>query len=183
MPDLSSNSRKTLLHLAREAIRLYLEKRDSLPNPSDDPALAVKAGCFVTLHKHGALRGCVGTFESNRPLSENVIRMATAAAFQDTRFPPVDKSELNSIRIEISILGALKKMESISDLVLGTHGVYVKYGWRSGTFLPQVAVEQKWSKEEFITWCAREKAGLKPAECAKAEVYIYEVEKFGEEEA
>ena len=180
MPDLSSNSRKFLLALARESIRCHLESGDWPGIPAHDKEIEITRGCFVTLHKKGELRGCVGTFDASKPLVENVKRMAVAAAFQDSRFSPVTKSELGEIHIEISVLGPLVKMNSLEELVIGRHGVYVKLGARSGTFLPEVAVEQKWSREEFLMWCARHKAGLNVDEISKAEVYLYEVEKFGE---
>ena len=181
MPGLSSNSRAKLLDLARASIRSHFEGG---PVPVVDPAdagLAVKRGCFVTLRKKGALRGCVGTFDIAKPLAENVLRLATAAAFQDTRFPPLQKSELAEVRIEISVLGELRKMNSIEEIEIGRHGVFVRLGNRSGTFLPEVAVSEKWSREEFLAYCARQKAGLSPEEIGRAEVFLYEVEKFEED--
>lgn len=169
-----------MLTLARESIRLHLESGDWPEIPPHDRELEIGRGCFVTLHKKGGLRGCVGTFDASKPLVENVKRMAVSAAFQDSRFSPVGKSELAEIHIEISVLGPLVKMNSLEDLVIGKHGVYIKLGARSGTFLPEVAVEQKWSREEFLMGCARHKAGLSVSEIAQAEVYLYEVERFGE---
>lgn len=180
MPDLSSNSRRILLDLARSAIKTHLETGDY---PSFKPAFAdleARRGCFVTLRKGGKLRGCVGTFQSGEALYENVMRMAVSAAFQDHRFEPLSKNEIHDIRIEISVLGELQKVSGIDEIQTGRHGVYVRLGQRSGTYLPDVASEQKWDALEFVTRCAREKAGLKPAEIAAAELYRYEVEKFGE---
>lgn len=178
MPDLSSNSRKELLELAHKAIRTRLETGDILKYTPGNPELLLRRGCFVTLRLAGNLRGCVGTFEATEPLYQNVILMAVASAFQDSRFSPVQKSELESLEIQISVLGELCEMKSIQELEIGRHGVYVRLGERSGTFLPEVAVEQKWRPEEFIIYCAKEKAGLVPEECARAQVFLYEVEKF-----
>lgn len=180
MQDLSSNSQRLLLKLAREALENYLETGDRLAFQTDWPECNLKRGCFVTLRKGGALRGCVGTFNADLPLYQNLIRMAVAAGFQDTRFPPMTKQELGQVQIEISVLGELEKVHSFNEIEIGKHGIYVKLDSRSGTFLPEVAVEQKWSVPEFVTYCAREKAGLDPEECAFAEVYRYEVEKFSE---
>lgn len=180
MPVLSSSNREFLLALARDSIRVHLESGDWPQISPHDFELDKPSGCFVTLVKKGELRGCVGTFDAGRPLVENVKRMAASAAFQDTRFPALAKAELGEIKIEISVLGPLVKMNSLEDIVIGKHGVYVKLGARSGTFLPEVAVEQKWSREEFLMWCARQKANLSVAEIAKAEIYLYEVEKFSE---
>lgn len=181
MQGLSSNNRLLLLRLVREAIAHHLETGNILAFHTQEAELTQGRGCFVTLRKHGKLRGCVGTFDADRPLYENVLRMAVAAAFHDVRFPAVEKNELGELTIEISVLGPLTRMRRLEDLELGVHGVLVRYGLRSGTFLPEVAIEQKWSREEFVTFCAREKAGLSPAECAKAEVFLYTVEKFSEE--
>ncbi|MDP3919766.1 MAG: AmmeMemoRadiSam system protein A [Candidatus Omnitrophota bacterium] len=180
MLDLSSNSRSKLLELARESIRQHISTGDSLTFETSDPELTIKAGCFVTLRQRDSLRGCVGTFEPTKPLYENVLRMACSAAFQDVRFSPVSKEELPGIHIDISVLGEPFKMNSVDEIEIGKHGVLVQYGDRRGTFLPEVAVEQKWNAAEFITFCAREKAGLSPSECGRADVYLYEVLKFSE---
>ncbi len=150
--------------------------------PVSDPELLKKLGCFVTLKKRGALRGCIGTFTAQDSLADNVIRMAVAAAFQDTRFPELERAELDGLEIEISVLGELRRIQSLDELVLGRDGIYVRAGARSGTFLPQVATEQKWTKEQFVMYCAREKAGLSPKEIAQAELFAYEVEKFSEKD-
>jgi len=178
MPALSSNNRRQLLDLAVESIRTYLVSGSSPEFTTQDPALTQAVGCFVTLKKTGDLRGCIGTFERTVPLYQNIMRMAQAAAFQDFRFPSVEKSELDKISVEISVLGELKKIGSIEEIEIGKHGILVKLGNRSGTLLPQVAVEQQWNREQFVMCCAREKAGFSPREISQAEIYVYEVEKF-----
>ena len=180
MPDLSSSSRKKLLEIAREAIKNHLEAGNPAAVENFPEELKQLKGCFVTLKKNHELRGCVGTFDSKTPLCQNVPRMAKAAAFQDTRFTPVSHSELEQIKIEISVLGELQKIDSIDEIQIGRDGVWIKSGNRGGTYLPEVAVEQKWSKEEFVMHCAREKAGLNPQDIAKADIYRYEVEKIKE---
>ena len=180
MPGLSSNSKKILLGLARSAIKTYCLSGDHAAFRIEEPELQIRRGVFVTLHKDGKLRGCIGTFDQHRFVCDNTARMAVAAAFQDHRFPPVAKQELDYLKIDISVLGELEKVNSLNEIEIGKHGVYVKLGDRSGTFLPEVAVEQKWQVPEFVTFFAREKAGLRPEECAKAEIFRYEVEKFSE---
>lgn len=180
MPDLSSNSRKKLLEAARSAIRTYVETGDHLVLDVRDAELNLPRGCFVTLRKSGNLRGCIGTFDHSQPLSQNIPRMAVAAACQDPRFAPVSKTELPQIKIEISILGELEKITAIDEIELGRHGILIRYGSRSGTFLPDVATEHKLTREEFVMLCAREKAGLDPEDIAHAELFRYEVEKFSE---
>ena len=169
------------MNLARSAIKTYIQTGDHIHPDLNLPELSVPAGCFVTLHINGKLRGCVGTFAGSGPLGENVVRMAIAAAAQDTRFPPVTKEELEQIRISISILGVLEKVSSLEEIEKGRHGIYVRLGNRSGTFLPEVAVEQRWSVAEFVAFCAREKAGLSPGKCSQAEIFRYEVEKISED--
>lgn len=180
MPDLSSNSRELLLDLARRSIQMRLASGDTPDFKADAEEFRMQCGCFVTLWKDGKLRGCVGTFDRDTPLYLNVIRMAVASAIQDRRFPPVTKAELGRLIIEISILGELRKIDSIKEIETGKHGVYVRLGHKSGTFLPDVAVEQKWGPEEFVIQCARWKAGLSPEECASAEVFVYDVVKISE---
>ena len=180
MLDLLSTERKTLLQLARDSIKHYLETGDRLEANVRQESLTQKCGCFVTLRKNALLRGCVGTFSADQPLFQNVLRMSIAAAVQDTRFPPVSKPEVTELKIEISVIGETFPMTSPDEIEIGKHGVLVEHGNRSGTFLPDVAVEQNWNAQEFILWCAREKAGLKPAEIANARVSLYEVIKFSE---
>lgn len=180
MPGLSLNNQKALLEIARSAIKTFLATGDHEKNSAADPELTAKRGCFVTLMKDGKLRGCVGTFNDTDPLAENIARMAVAAAVQDTRFAPLTKDELAKVKIKISVLGPLEKVRSLDEIEIGKHGVLVQFGGRRGTFLPEVAVEQQWSVPEFVTYCAREKAGLGPEQCAQAEIYKYEVQKFGE---
>ena len=180
MPVLSLNSQKTLLQLARQAIQSRLggpsvNREEKLP-----PDFELPRGCFVTLKKHGRLRGCVGNFNAEQPLFDNVRRMALAAAFEDSRFPEVLPGEMGDITIEISVIGEFQKIRDPGELEIGRHGVYVLYQNRKGTYLPEVALEQKWSAEEMIAHCAREKAGLLPHEIPLAEIYLYEVEKFTE---
>ena len=180
MPVLSSNNQKILLDLARQSIQEYLATGNALQYQTGAEELLQPAGCFVTLRKEGHLRGCVGTFNRKEALVRNLLRMAVASAAQDPRFPPVSKPELDLIRIEISVLGPPEKVNSLEEIMLGKHGIYVKLGARTGTFLPEVAVEQNWSVPEFVMTCAREKAGLGPEEIAHAEIYRYEVQKFKE---
>ncbi len=181
MPELSPKTRQELLLIAREAIQTYLSTGSHLEYPGKpSEELLLHRGCFVTLKKNGELRGCIGTFDDSDELIHNLLRMSVAAAFQDPRFPAVGKQELDQIKIEISVLGPLERIDSIDAIEIGKHGIYVKNGRRSGTYLPDVATEHHMSREEFVMHCAREKAGLSPKECMTAELYRYEVEKFSE---
>ena len=149
--------------------------------PSALPAaLTTHCGAFVTLYKHSSLRGCIGSFETTAPLYSVVRDMAVASATQDFRFTPVHSSEVRDLRIEISVLTPKRRIASIDEFHLGKHGIYIKKGNRSGTFLPQVAKETGWTKEEFFGHCARDKAGIGWDDWREAELYVYEALVFGE---
>ncbi len=180
--QLNDQEKKTLLELARETIESYLAN-GSLPEAEEEkitPALEEQTGAFVTLTKKGELRGCIGRFNPDMPLYEVVQKMAVAAATKDTRFPSVLKGELKDIDIEISVLTPMKKIDDMEEIEVGTHGIYIKKGMRSGTLLPQVAKEKGWTKEEFLGYCSRNKAGLGWEGWKDAEVYTYEAIVFKE---
>ncbi|EGN56483.1 AMMECR1 domain protein [Hallella multisaccharivorax DSM 17128] len=133
-----------------------------------------KLGVFVTLTEHGKLRGCIGHFGEDVPLGMLTQEMAHAAAFEDPRFQPVSVEELDDIQIEISVLTPLRRIRSIDEFHYGKQGIYMRKGWRSGTFLPQVADEVNWTKEEFLGHCAQDKAGIGWDGWKTAELYTYE---------
>ena len=133
-----------------------------------------KCGAFVSLHKQGRLRGCIGHFGEDVPLHEIVAEMARAAAFEDPRFMPVTRDELDDIDIEISVLTPMRRIQNLDEFQLHKHGIYIKKGYRSGTFLPQVADEVNWTKEEFVGHCAQDKAGIGWDGWKDAELYVYE---------
>jgi len=172
----SEKEQKTLLAIAREAIWSVLHPKEKLTVVADDftDTLMTLCGAFVTLTKNGELRGCVGRFGTSQPLFEVVVEMAYAAAFEDNRFTPVTADELDELHIEISVLTPLQKIASVDEIVLGKHGIYIKKGMASGTFLPQVATETKWTLEEFLGHCARDKAGLGWGGWKDADLFTYE---------
>ena len=133
-----------------------------------------KCGAFVSLHKQGRLRGCIGHFGEDVPLHEIVAEMARAAALEDPRFMPVTKDELDDIDVEISVLTPMRRIKSLDEFQLHKHGIYIKKGYRSGTFLPQVADEVNWTKEEFVGHCAQDKGGIGWDGWKDAELYVYE---------
>lgn len=172
----TEEEKKQLFTIARNSISLMLnEKRRQVINPAEIlPGLKKNMGAFVTLRLNGKLRGCIGRFVSEDPLYEVVNQMAVASAFDDTRFLPLTKEEYRNVEIEISVIGPLKRIHDKSEIVLGKHGIYIKKDFRSGTMLPQVAVENKWSVEEFLGYTSREKAGLGWDGWKNAELYVYE---------
>ena len=157
---------------------------EAVPKPeSDEPILNAHCGCFVTLKNQGRLRGCIGQFTSETPLIELVADMAKASATSDPRFfaEPITADELEQLDIEISVLSPLKRTDNPLSLRLGVDGIYIKRAGASGCFLPQVAAEAGWSKEQFLSYCCAHKAGL-PADAWKdtnTEVYLFTAEVFG----
>ena len=185
-PDfsLTPGDKKELLDIARSTINQYIRTRKT-PEINPDgfsKTLLTPAGAFVTLKENGELRGCIGRFTSNEPLYKVIREMAVASSTQDTRFEPVSIKEIDKLEIEISVLSPMKKITSTDEIVLGKHGIYITQGYLSGTFLPQVATETGWSKEEFLGHCSRDKAGLGWDGWKDADIYIYTAEIFSENE-
>ena len=176
---LSEDERAALHLIARTTVDRAVrgEKIPSFSISSD--RLEEHRGAFVTLKKGGQLRGCVGCLVGRMPLCETVQKMAVHAATLDPRFPPLSLHELPSIEIEISVLSLLKRVERIEDIVVGTHGLVLVYGNRSGVLLPQVAVENGWDRKallEGVSW----KAGL-PKDTWKSpdsRIFIFTAEVF-----
>jgi MEMO1 family protein len=176
---LSSADKALLLRIARETIeaRCRGEKRPELGTTS--PRLKEGGGAFVTLRRKGELRGCIGRISAHEPLVRTVAEMAEAAAFNDPRFGPVGPDELKDLKIEISVLTPLKKIDRPEAIRVGTHGIYIRNGWRSGLLLPQVATEFGWDRTTFLEHTCR-KAGL-PKDAWKdksSQIYIFSAEVF-----
>ncbi len=150
---------------------------------SDDHQLNAHCGCFVTLKNQDRLRGCIGQFTADKPLIELIAEMAKASATGDPRFfaDPITAGELNQLDIEISVLSPLQLTHQPLSLRLGTDGIYIKRAGTSGCFLPQVATETGWSKEEFLSYCCAHKAGLPPDawKDAETQIYLFTADIFG----
>lgn len=173
---LTDADKKQLKEIALQSIKDSLDSKP-IARPTLHSQLSIlnsKCGVFVSLHKYGRLRGCIGHFGEDYPLHEIVAEMARAAAFEDPRFTPVTREELDDIDIEISVLTPMRRIQSIDEFELHRHGIYIRKGFRSGTFLPQVADEVNWTKEEFIGHCSQDKAGLGWDGWRDAELYVYE---------
>lgn len=149
-----------LLLSARASIRRMFE---DIPLPQIDyakhPALNINAGVFVTLHLKNALRGCIGFITTTVPLFEAVCDAAYLAASQDYRFNPVSHNELSQIIIEISVLSQPRKISNYDEITIGTHGLILEDEFGSGLLLPQVAPENNFNVEQFLSALCR-KAGL-----------------------
>jgi len=181
---LNSQQRKKLLEIARVSIDTYLQSGKKTELSETDPVLKQEMGAFVTLNKHGDLRGCIGNLSGSQSLYLTIRDMAVEAAVDDPRFNPLTLSELKDIEIEISVLSPLKRVDSADKIEIGKHGVLVRKGYQSGVFLPQVATETGWSKEEFLNNLCAHKAGL-PQDAWKdknTELYIFNAEVFSEKE-
>ncbi len=182
--NLTNEDKSSLLTIARKSIEDHLKPKSVIntSKSTNNANLQIHCGAFVSLHKEGNLRGCIGRFEPSMSLWETIQRLAIAAATEDTRFPELDFQELKNISIEISVLTPMRKIDSIKEIELGKHGIYIKQSYSGGTFLPQVADETGWTLEEFLGHCSRDKAGIGWDGWKKAEIYIYEAIVFGEDD-
>ena len=173
---LSELEKQALISIARNTLESNTRSSKIPPVERNllTSTLETPCGAFVTLRKKGELRGCIGRFETTEPLWKVVQEMTAAAAVQDYRFDPVDRSELKDIDIEISVLTPLKRINSPDQIRLGIDGIYIRKGSASGTFLPQVAKETNWTLEEFLGHCARDKAGIGWNGWKDAELYTFQ---------
>lgn len=180
--DLSDGERRWLLEHARRAIGQYMTTGTAPLARPEDAALWRDRGAFVTLEIEGRLRGCIGHTAEDRPLGQVVGAMALQAAFNDGRFSPLTPEELGEVRVEISVLTPRRPVSGPEEIVVGRDGVILEKGGRSAIYLPQVAPEQGWNREEMLGNLAL-KAGL-PRDGWKrgAELWTFRAEVFGEGE-
>ena len=177
--SLNNEAKQELLSIARDTVSSSLKGKDANFSSSLS-ALQQEGGAFVTIHKNGELRGCIGIFESNKPLFETVSEMAKSAAFKDPRFSPVEASEIDEIDFEISALSPLREINDIKEIEVGKHGIYITKGVNRGVLLPQVATEQGWDLETFLSHTCL-KAGLSSDEWRHGvKIEIFSAEVFGE---
>jgi AmmeMemoRadiSam system protein B/AmmeMemoRadiSam system protein A len=160
---LTPSEKQTLLRLARDTLESYV-REGRMPDPLGGAYeitenLRAPRGAFVTLKKHGTLRGCIGYILPREPLYVAVQENAVNAACRDSRFPRVKPEELDDIQIEISALSPPRAVESYEDIQIGTHGILLRKGGAQAVFLPQVAPEQGWGLQETLRQLSL-KAGL-----------------------
>ena len=148
--DISAADQELLFRVARESIKAHLKGEKSVLPEVTSPILATPSGVFVTLHRHGKLRGCIGYLEACKPLLASVQEMAVAAAFGDPRFPPLREDELADLDIEISVLSPMHQIKNIDEIQVGKHGIYLERGPNRGLLLPQVATEYGWDRLTFL---------------------------------
>jgi len=161
MYPLTDSAKLLLLRLAFQSLETAVRHeaaqrlRAAIPPELEQPAAA-----FVTLHKNGLLRGCVGTVRAARPLYKTVMEAAVAAALRDPRFPPVQPGELSDLTLEISALSPCCPVQP-EEIQVGIHGLLITRDRACGLLLPQVAVEHQWNRERFLEETCK-KAGLPP---------------------
>ena len=179
---MDEKQKQTLLKIAKDSINSAVSIKSVGMPQCEDPELCNEQGCFVTIKNQGSLRGCIGQFTSDIPLYQLVCKMAVASATQDARFShdPITPAELEKLSIEISVLSPLERTDDPLSLRLGTDGIYIIRGGRSGCFLPQVAEETGWNKEEFLSYCCQHKAFLPPDawKDPDTEVYLFSADAF-----
>jgi len=176
---LSPDEKKILQELARATIRARAAEKPLPDVEAGSDALRRKAGAFVSLHRRGMLRGCIGYVEPVLPLAETVQEMALSAAFHDPRFMPLTSDELDDLDIEISVLTPFEKITDVSRIEVGRHGLLIRKGRASGLLLPQVPVQSGWDRETFLSQTCQ-KAGLRPDawKDPQAELYIFSADIF-----
>ncbi|MGH9398520.1 MAG: AmmeMemoRadiSam system protein A [Terriglobia bacterium] len=179
MLPLTGADQQALLRIARRALEERIQ-RQSLPPPGKTPAsLERPGGAFVTLHKAGSLRGCIGRFEASTPIHQTVYECALSAALNDPRFDPVQPQEVPQLQIEISALSPLTN-SSPEEIEVGLHGILISQGARQGLLLPQVAVEWGWDRIRFLEQSCL-KAGLeKDAWRREARIRTFTAQVFAE---
>jgi len=177
--NLTDDEKKTLHNIALAAIKKRLGNEPPVLPKSTTDTLNEKRGAFVSLHKHGQLRGCIGYVHGFKPLAKAINDMAIAAAFKDPRFPPLNENELEDLNIEISVLTPMKQISNINEIEVGKHGLMMIKGPYSGLLLPQVATQYNWDRQTFLSETCH-KAGL-PTDAWKdddTEIYIFSADIF-----
>jgi AmmeMemoRadiSam system protein A len=147
---LTEDEKQALRQMAVAVIERRLLNKPSPKFESSSKRLNEKRGAFVTIHRRGQLRGCIGNIRGDRPLYMTVAEMAAEAAFNDPRFSPVTREELQELDIEISAMTPLRRIRDVGEIEVGKHGIYIEKGFLSGLLLPQVATEQGWDRTTFL---------------------------------
>jgi AmmeMemoRadiSam system protein B/AmmeMemoRadiSam system protein A len=181
--ELNQNQQKRLLEIAKQSLEAYLKQGKILKFEEKDLLLNKPMGAFVTLKEHGELRGCIGVFQPDIPLYQVVAETVISSAIHDSRFMPITKEELPLLEYEISVLSPLKKIDSYQDVEIGKQGVEIVKGLNRGVFLPQVARENNWDRDTFLSVLCTQKAGL-ASDCYKdkdTEIWVFTAQVFDEE--
>jgi|Deesub1362A_J573_1020465.scaffolds.fasta_scaffold03499_5 hypothetical protein len=175
---LTQAQKMRLLEIARETIVSYVKERRVPQFEIHDRRLMANGATFVTINRHGRLRGCIGNITPYMPLYKSVIRNAIHACSHDPRFPPMSRDELEGIEVEVSILSPLRPLKDKDEIRIGRDGLYIVKGRKSGLLLPQVAVEFGWDRETFLRQVSL-KAGLPEDAWKEARLYTFTAEVIG----
>ncbi len=177
--ELSAAEKQQLHEIARQSIAAGLRGEAPPPLPQLSGVLQEPRGAFVTLHKRGALRGCIGFIEAIKPLAATVQEMAYAAAFRDPRFPPLTAAEWPDIDVEISVLSPLRRIQSVEEIQVGRHGLYLRRGRHHGLLLPQVATEYGWDRDTFLQQtCRKANLPVRAWQDPQTEIYVFSADIF-----
>ncbi len=171
--SLSGREKQILLDIARKTLDQWVKDRTIPDFDVPKGVLRQNGAAFVTLRKNGKLRGCIGHIIAREPLYKCVKDMAVSASTHDRRFPPVKPEELDDIMVEVSVLTPPKRVDNISAIQMGRHGVIMEKGRHRGVYLPQVAGETGWDKREFLSNLCANKAGLPPGCYQNPSVNLY----------
>jgi AmmeMemoRadiSam system protein A len=177
---LTKVEQKELLKIARETIITFVNTGIVPPVQTVSQGLNAEHGCFVTIKQQKKLRGCIGNFVSNKPLYRLVQEMALSAATRDPRFYPMKPNDLADFELEISVLSPLRKINSVDEIQVGEHGIYIIKDNYQGVLLPQVATEYGWDRDTFLNHTCL-KAGLPENTWQKeCDIFIFSAQVFGE---
>ncbi|MBN2244998.1 MAG: AmmeMemoRadiSam system protein B [Candidatus Aminicenantes bacterium] len=178
--SLEPREKSALVRLAREAVTKYILEKKMISYSPDNPKLLTRCGAFVTLKNRGSLRGCIGFIDPVAPLYQTIIQAAIYAATQDFRFKPVAADEIRSLEFEISVLTPLHKITDPDLVSVGKHGLVIAQNGKKGLLLPQVPIENNWSRKTFLEQACL-KAGLPPSAWREgADIFVFEAIVFKE---
>lgn len=180
--ELNLEEQKIALNIARESVKAVFNNQNYRPQVESSPIFKSGCGVFATLRKDGDLRGCIGTFDNSKSLAQTIQKMAISSAFADYRFNQLSAEELDEIKFEISVLSPMEKITDPYIIEVGKHGVYIQKGNNSGVYLPQVAVEEGWNREQFLDHLCERKAGIGRDSWrdGSAQIFIFTAQVFGE---
>jgi AmmeMemoRadiSam system protein A len=182
--NVTPRQKALLIDIARNTLTHYITTRTIPEVTAMEPLLDEELGLFVTLRINpgNRLRGCIGHCFPVKKLRDALPELTISSSTQDPRFPPVSGDELENIKIEISLLSPMRRVQDWDEIRIPGHGVYIRRGYNSGVFLPQVADETGWDRETFMACLCQEKAGLHPAAWKdhETEKYVFTVVKFEE---
>ncbi len=160
MFQLTESEKQFLLKIARDSVQLYLLGQEPRVPHIAPGVLTEPHGLFVSIHKNGQLRGCIGNVEPTEPLFRSAAQCAIAASVNDPRFLPLTPDELLEAEFEISVLSGMQQVQNVSEIEVGKHGLLISKSRSRGLLLPQVAATYGWDRERFLDETCK-KAGLR----------------------